>query len=62
VSKAVAAGADAVILDLEDADAALVTAMAEAAAAGRGAVVFDGNTIDEAMAATARRRLARYRG
>ncbi|WP_181779297.1 HpcH/HpaI aldolase/citrate lyase family protein [Pseudonocardia pini] len=45
-----------------DADAALVAAMEEGAAAGRGAVVFDGNMIDEAMAATARRRLARYRG
>jgi citrate lyase subunit beta/citryl-CoA lyase len=42
-------------------DAALVDAMETAAAEGRGAVVHDGHMIDEAMAATARRRLARYR-
>ncbi|WP_433503031.1 HpcH/HpaI aldolase/citrate lyase family protein [Pseudonocardia halophobica] len=44
-----------------DRDAALVEAMESAAAQGRGAVVHDGDMIDEAMAATARRRLARYR-
>lgn len=44
-----------------DRDAALVEAMEKAAAQGRGAVVHDGNMIDEAMAATAHRRLARYR-
>lgn len=43
-------------------DAALVAAMEAGAAAGRGAVVHDGQMIDEAMAATARRRLSRYRG
>ncbi|SNQ46624.1 Citryl-CoA lyase [Frankia canadensis] len=44
-----------------DADAALVAAMESAAAEGRGAVRHGGDMIDEAMAETARRRLARYR-
>jgi citrate lyase subunit beta/citryl-CoA lyase len=45
-----------------DADAELAEAMAAAAAEGRGTAVFRGDMIDEAMAATARLRLSRYRG
>lgn len=44
-----------------DSDAALVAAMEAGAATGRGAVVYGGQMIDEAMAATARRRLQRFR-
>lgn len=44
-----------------DTDEAIVVAMEAAAAEGRGAVVHDGQMIDEAMAATSRRRLAQYR-
>lgn len=45
-----------------EADAALVQAMAAGDAQGRGAVAHQGEMIDEAMAATARDRLTRYRG
>jgi citrate lyase subunit beta / citryl-CoA lyase len=45
-----------------DADAALIEAVENAARDGRGAVVYDGQMVDEAMAATARARLDRYRG
>lgn len=41
-------------------DLALVEAMESAASQGHGATTFDGDMIDEAMAATARARLARY--
>jgi citrate lyase subunit beta/citryl-CoA lyase len=44
-----------------DADAALIEALEQAAGEGRGAVVYDGQMVDEAMAATARVRLERYR-
>lgn len=44
-----------------DGDAALIEAVEKAAKDGRGAVVYDGQMVDEAMAATARARLKRYR-
>jgi citrate lyase subunit beta/citryl-CoA lyase len=44
-----------------DADAELIAAFESAAADGRGALTHGGDMIDEAMAHTARRKLARYR-
>jgi citrate lyase subunit beta/citryl-CoA lyase len=44
-----------------DADAELIAAFESAAAGGHGALTYDGDMIDEAMAHTARQKLARYR-
>ncbi len=44
-----------------DADVELVTVVESAAAEGRGTALYRGDMVDEAMAETARRRLARYR-